>query len=100
MKESILKTISNPAAVRRNFKTYKGNDNAKLEISEKPDKKYKVVHDGKTTHFGSTLADFTKHKDEERKKSYLARSAGIQGDWKKNKYSANSLARALLWSSS
>ena len=37
---------------------------------------------------------------EERKKSYLARSAGIQGDWKKNKYSANSLARALLWSSS
>lgn len=100
MKESILKTISNPAAVRRNFNRYSGNDNAVLQISEKPDKKYKVIHDGKTTHFGSTLADFTKHKDQDRKKSYLARSAGIKGDWKKDKYSANRLARALLWSSS
>jgi len=94
---SDINKISNPAVVRKKFVKYKGNDNAKLELSEKKDKKYKVIHDGKTTHFGSTLADFTKHGDEGKRKSYLARSAGIKGDWKKDKYSANNLARNLLW---
>lgn len=95
---SDINKVSNPTTVRARFAKYKGSDNAKLELSEKPDKKYKVIVDGKKTiHFGSKMADFTKHKDEARRKSYLARSAGIKGDWKKNKYSANNLSRNLLW---
>jgi len=94
---SDINKVSNPAVVRAKFTKYKGSDNAKLELSEKPDKKYKVFHDGKTTHFGSTLEDFTKHGDEARRKSYLARSAGIKGDWKNDKYSPNNLSRNLLW---
>ena len=73
------------------------NDDAKLELSEKPDKKYKVIVHGKTIHFGSTMEDYTKHKDEKRRKSYLARAKGIKGDWKNNKYSANNLSIHLLW---
>jgi len=94
---SDINKVSNPAVVRAKFAKYKGSDNAKLELSEKPDKKYKVIHDGKTTHFGSKMEDFTKHGDVERRKSYLARSGGIKGDWKKDKYSANNLSRNLLW---
>ena len=92
-----INEISNPAKVKANFRKYKGNDDAQLELSEKKDKKYKVIHDGKTTHFGSTMEDYTKHKDEIRRKSYLARAQGIKGNWKSNKYSANNLAIYLLW---
>jgi uncharacterized membrane protein YvbJ len=92
-----INEISNPAKVKANFRKYKGSDDAKLELSEKKDKKYKVIVDGKTTHFGSTMEDFTKHKDTTRQKSYLARSGGILGNWKSNKYSANNLSRSLLW---
>ena len=92
-----INEISNPAKVRANFRKYKGNDEAKLELSEKKDKKYKVIVDGKTVHFGSTMEDFTKHKDESRRKSYLARSGGLPGNWKSNKYSANNLSMWILW---
>lgn len=94
---SDINKVSNPTVVRSKFAKYKGSDNAKLELSEKADKKYKVIHNGKTTHFGSTMADFTKHGDEVKRKSYLARSAGIKGGWAKDKYSPNNLARNLLW---
>ena len=92
-----ITSVSNPAKVKANFRKYKGNDDAKLELSEKKDKKYKVIVDGKTVHFGSTMEDYTKHSSETRKKSYLARAKGIKGDWKSNKYSANNLAINLLW---
>lgn len=92
-----INSVSNPTEVRKKFKKYVGNDDAQLMLSEKKDKKYKVIHDGKTTHFGSTMPDFTKTGDETKRQSYLARSAGIQGDWKKDKYSANNLSRFLLW---
>ena len=92
-----INEISNPAKVRANFRKYKGNDSAKLELSEKKDKKYKVIVDGKTVHFGSTMPDYTKHKDESRRKSYLARSGGLPGNWKSNKYSANNLSMWILW---
>lgn len=94
---SDINKVSNPAVVRKKFANYKGSDNARLELSEKPDKKYKVIHNGKTTHFGSKLEDFTKHKDPERRKAYLARSGNIKGNWKNDKYSANNLSRNLLW---
>ena len=92
-----INEVSTPSKVRANFRKYKGNDNVKLELSEKKDKKYKVIVDGKSIHFGSTMEDFTKHQDESRRKSYIARAKGIKGDWKSNKYSPNNLAINLLW---
>jgi hypothetical protein len=92
-----INEVSNPTQVKANFRKYKGNDDVKLELSEKKDKKYKVIIDNKTVHFGSTMPDYTKHKDESRRKSYLARAKGIKGDWKSNKYSPNNLAINLLW---
>jgi hypothetical protein len=93
-----IKKISNPTKVAANFKRYKGNDDATLSLSSRSDKKYKIMVNGKTIHFGSTMEDFTKHQDVARQKSYLARSGGIPGNWKSNKYSANNLSRSLLWS--
>ena len=63
-----------------------------------------VMKDGKKRliHFGdSNMQDFTQHKDEARRKSYLARSGGIrnkQGKLTKNdKNSANYWSRKILW---
>jgi hypothetical protein len=92
-----INEVSTPSKVRANFRKYKGNDDVKLELSEKKDKKYKVIVDNKTVHFGSTMPDYTKHKDESRRKSYLARAKGIKGDWKDQKYSRNNLSIHLLW---
>jgi hypothetical protein len=41
--------------------------------------------------------DFTKHKDKKRQTAYLKRTENIKGDWKSDKYSANNLARNILW---
>jgi hypothetical protein len=89
---------SNPATVRRKAKRYLGKD-TKIYLSDKPDKKYMVITPtGKKVHFGSFgMEDFTKHHNLTRRKNYLSRSAGIRGNWKKNKYSANNLSRNLLW---
>lgn len=93
-----LHLISNYAKVKANFERYKGSDNVILKRSEKADKKYKVIIDGKrTVHFGSKLEDYTKHQDENRRKRYLARAKAIKGKWKDDKYSANQLAINLLW---
>jgi hypothetical protein len=47
------------------------------------------------------MEDFTQHKDPERRKNYLARSAGIKdksgNPTKDNKFSANHWARKDLW---
>lgn len=53
-------------------------------------------------HFGdSNMKDFTQHKDKDRRKNYLARSAGIKDKsgnlTAKNKNSANYWARKILW---
>jgi uncharacterized membrane protein YvbJ len=93
-----INKISNPTKVAANWKRYKGNDDATLSLSSRSDKKYKVIVNGKIIHIGSKMEDFTKHQDVARQKSYLARSGGIPGNWKSNKYSANNLAIHLLWS--
>lgn len=100
---SELIKISDPAEVKRRFEKYRGSTKATIEPSPRDDKKYLVrvasasgVR-GRAIHIGSKLADFTKHADEARRKSYLARSAGIKGDWRDDKWSANNLSRALLW---
>jgi len=73
---------------------------AKLTKSDNPKKKYKVVVTGKdkkkTLHFGQKGAsDFTKHKDEERKKLYISRHRKNE-DWS-NVYSSGWWSRWLLW---
>ena len=94
--------ISNPHVVATKFSKYKGHDDATLGLSHRANKKYCVVLKtatgrSKTIHFGSTLPDFTKHKDEARRQRYLARAQNIKGTWRENKYSPNMLAINLLW---
>jgi hypothetical protein len=95
---SNIDLISNPSIVQRKFKKYRAGDRVFLELSERPDKKYKVIlENGKAVHFGSTMEDYTKHKNEMRRQNYLARANGIHGNWKDNKYSPNNLSIHLLW---
>lgn len=63
-----------------------------------------VMKDGKKRliHFGnSNMEDFTQHKDEKRRKSYLARSGGIKNKegklTKDDKNSSNFYSRKYLW---
>jgi len=96
-KKDIL-NYSNPTTVFRRGKKYLGKT-AKLGLSTRREKKY-MVHtpEGRTVHFGQMgYEDLTKHKNMTRRRNYLTRSANIKGDWKKDKYSANNLARKLLW---
>ena len=90
---------SNPTQAQRMAYRYLGKT-AKLYPSINPQKKYDI-YDPKNkhwVHFGQIgYEDYTKHKDKKRRKNYLTRSGKIKGDWKKNKYSANNLARNVLW---
>jgi len=97
-KEEEIKKYSNPRQVRRLSKKYFGNA-LKIELSTKKEKKYMATTpSGKIVHFGQMgYEDYTKHKNKTRRKNYLTRSAKIRGDWSKNKYSPNNLARKLLW---
>ena len=76
---------------------YKGNANKKFSVYVKNDKGGK-----KLIHFGdSTMEDFTQHKDEKRRKSYLARAKGIRNKkgqltWKL-KDTANYWSTHYLW---
>jgi hypothetical protein len=91
--------MSDYKKVYKNWLKYRGDDDAEIYLSEKKDKKFCVVApDGKTVHFGQKgYDDFTKHQDEARRDNYLARATGIRGNWRNNKYCANSLAINLLW---
>lgn len=93
-----LEDYSNPKKVQANARKYLGKD-VIVYPSTKKDKKYMIyTPEGKIVHFGSsTMEDFTKHNDQQRRASYLSRSAGIKGNWKSDKYSPNNLARQLLW---
>ena len=68
-----------------------------VKKSDKKDKKYDAVIDGKkTVSFGATgYSDFTKHKDEERKERYIARHK-VNQDWKDHK-TAGFYAKNILW---
>ena len=117
MKLSDLLKISDPVEVKRRFEKYRGTAKAEISVSPRVDKKYmirvaaaggtgtadavrierSVNVRGRIVHIGSTMADFTKHGDPVRREAYLKRSAGIKGDWRDDKWSANNLSRALLW---
>ena len=74
--------------------------------SSNPKKKGQVyvMKDGnkRLIHFGdSSMKDFTQHKDPQRRKNYLTRSAGIKNKdgklTKNDKNSANYYSRKYLW---
>ena len=93
-----VKKYSSPSEVRKKALA-NGYDPSSLFISPLAHKKYMMITpEGKKVHFGAIpYEDFTKHRDEKRRENYLRRSAGTRGDWKKNKYSPNTLSRTLLW---
>lgn len=72
-----------------------------IKKSTNPKKKYMAVFSEngkkiKTTHFGSAgMSDFTKNRDEERKKRYLQRHRARE-NWNDYK-SAGALSRWILW---
>ena len=93
-----IRKYSNPPEVYRRASRYLGKT-VKIGLSSRNDKKYMVISpDGHKVHFGQMgYEDYTKHANKTRRKNYLTRSGKIKGDWAKNKYSANNLARKLLW---
>lgn len=94
--DELLK-VSNPRRVLKRLHKYlPGVD---LYISTKKNKKYMIKNlQGKFIHFGDmNYADYTRHRDEVRRINYLQRATNIQGDWRDNKYSPNSLSTHLLW---
>lgn len=98
-KANEVKKWSNPEQVKKNLIKYAGK-NVELLYSPKKDKKYMILSPttDKFIHFGAiNYEDFTKHQDPKRRANYLKRSASIKGNWKNDKFSANNLARELLW---
>ena len=73
--------------------------NKNVEPSTRKNKKYMIMNDdNKYVHFGdSRYEDYTKHQDKERLKNYLSRAMKIKGNWKRDRYSPNSLSINLLW---
>jgi len=87
-----IKQFSNPREVIAKGKQL-GLD---VMISTRKGKKYMVVNPaGKTIHFGAMgYQDYTKHKDEKRRESFLSRN----NKWKDaDPYSASFLSYYLLW---
>lgn len=91
--------MSDYKRVYQNFMKYKGDDDAEIYLSATKDKKFAVrTPDGKVVNFGQKgYDDFTKHRDEQRRENYLNRATNINGNWRRNKYSANNLAINVLW---
>lgn len=93
-----LSKYSNYTKAKANTIRYLGRE-AKLLLSTRKAKKYMIEKpSGGYAHFGAYgYEDFTKHGDEERRQNYLKRTANIAGNWKRNRFSPNSLARNILW---
>jgi hypothetical protein len=68
-----------------------------LGKSNKEGKRYMVLVNDKTIHFGSTMSNYTMHKDMERKKRYLDRHKARE-NWNKSGISSSGFwSRWLLW---
>ena len=96
--EAILK-YSDPTKVFKNAREYLGK-NVEIKLSTKENKKYMVLDPAtdKWVHFGQMgYEDYTKHKDIERRKNYLARASNMKGRWRNNPYSPNNLSIHILW---
>jgi len=69
----------------------------KVVRSEREGKKWKAIFEPrKTTHFGAVgYSDYTQHRDEQRKKQYLARHQKNE-NWN-DPTTAGALSRWILW---
>ena len=97
--KKILYKYSSPTQAQKMATKYLGKT-AKLYPANNPVKKYMICDpvSKKWVNFGQLgYEDYTRHKDKTRRHNYLTRSAGMRGDWKKNKFSANQLSRRVLW---
>ena len=90
---------SNPRLAQLKLRKYLDDKNTVLFKSTNKNKKYMILTpDHKRVHFGQIgYEDYTKHGNDQRRQNYLNRTKNIRGDWKENKYSANSLSRNVLW---
>jgi hypothetical protein len=91
-----LLKISDPKEVYKKFIELGYNKYTNIYVSPRKDKKYMVIHPitNKKIHFGSTMEDYTKHKDIQRRNAFLTRNA----KWNKSdKFSASALSTFLLW---
>jgi len=70
-----------------------------LKKSNRPEKKYMVLVDGKTIHFGAAgMSDYTKHKDKDRMRRYSARHKRGGENWGKSGIkTAGFWSKWLLW---
>lgn len=94
-----LYAFSSPKQAQKMAYKYLGKS-AKLYPANKPLKKYRICDPnlGQWINFGQMgYQDFTRHKNKIRRHNYLTRTAGMLGNWKHNKYSANNLSRKILW---
>ena len=93
MRREQLEKISNPNQVFRKFK--KMGLGGSIHVSDLATKKYYVISpEGKKIQFGSTMEDYTYHKDETRRKNFKSRNA----KWKNaDKYTPAYLSYHLLW---
>lgn len=98
LKRGLLEQYSNPLIALDRAQKYLG-EHARLFVSTKKDKKYMIeTPDGHWVHFGQMgYEDYTKHQDPIRRNNYLVRTANMKGEWRDNPYSANNLAREILW---
>lgn len=97
--KKVLYKYSSPKQAQKMAHKYLGKT-AKLYPASNPEKKYMVCDpvSNKWVNFGQLgYEDYTRHKNKTRRRNYLTRTAGMRGDWKSNKYSANNLSRHILW---
>lgn len=91
-----INRYSNPIMVQKLAYKLLGKD-AKIVISPRKDKKYRIYNPNteKYVDFGFYgMEDFTKHKDEERRRRFKLRNARWENA---PKYSASFLSYHLLW---
>lgn len=98
-KVELLLQKSNPTTAQVKAVRYLGKE-AILFPSPLKFKKYRIKDpvNKKWVDFGDIrYEDYTKHQNEERRKSYLKRAGNMTGDWASNPYSANNLSINILW---
>ena len=86
--------ISNPEKVLKTFR--RENPNVVIEISNRRDKKYMIIHPvtNRKIHFGSTMQDYTFHKDTKRRDNFRSRAR----KWEHSeKYTPAWLSFRYLW---
>jgi hypothetical protein len=94
-----LLSKSDPMLAQEKAFEYLGED-ASLYASPLKFKKYRIKDPvkNKWIDFGDIrYEDYTHHKNEERRRSYLRRAGNMNGDWRSNPYSANNLSIHILW---